>query len=580
LSVTWKNRAVTARKRRIVRSWNRALPDTGMDTLKIIPLGGLGEFGLNMMLVEYGDAAIAIDCGLMFPSADLLGIDLVIPDVSYLIERRDKLKAIVLTHAHEDHVGALPFILEHFNVPIFGTRLTLGLLANKLREHDLEDTVDVRQITAGAPWEVAPFRIEGIRVTHSLMDCLALAVETPIGTVIHTGDFKIDNTPMEGEMFDFQRFAAYGEKGVLLLMSDSTNVERSGHTPSEREVGSNLEQIIQSSTGKVLVSTFSSSIPRIQQVVEISERSDRRVVLSGRSMIRNSQVAAELGYLHLPRSAMTESDRWQDLPESRLTFLTTGSQGEPLSALHRIALNDHKNIKITPGDTIILSSKFIPGNEKTISNLIDHLYRRGAEVHYEKVSEIHVSGHASQEELKIMLQLTRPRYFVPIHGEYRHLVRHRRLAQEVGIPAENCFILEDGDVLELSAHSAQKTTPVQVGKVFVDGKGVGDVGDIVIRDRRHLSEDGMVLAVMAIHQQSGELVAGPDMISRGFMSAEESEEVLEHAKKVVLETLGGMNRETRTDPAELKEEVRRALRRFFRKKLERHPVVLPYIIET
>ena len=551
-----------------------------MDTLKIIPLGGLGEFGLNMMLVEYGDSAIAIDCGLMFPGADLLGIDLVIPDVSYLIERRDKLKAIVLTHAHEDHVGALPYILEHFSVPIFGTRLTLGLLANKLREHDLEDTVDVRQITAGAPWDVAPFRIEGIRVTHSLMDCLALAVETPVGTVIHTGDFKIDNTPMEGEMFDFQRFAAYGEKGVLLLLSDSTNVERAGHTPSEREVGTNLEQIIQSSVGKVLVSTFSSSIPRIQQVVDISARCDRRVVLSGRSMIRNSQVAAELGYLDLPRSAMTENDGWQDLPESRLTFLTTGSQGEPLSALHRVALNDHKSIKITPGDTVILSSKFIPGNEKTIANLIDHLYRRGADVHYEKVSEIHVSGHASQEELKIMLQLTRPRYFVPIHGEYRHLVRHRRLAQEVGIPAENCFILEDGDVLELTAQGAQKTTPVQVGKVFVDGKGVGDVGDIVIRDRRHLSEDGMVLAVMAIHQQSGDLVAGPDMISRGFMRAEESEEVLEHAKKVVLETLNGMNRETRTDPAELKEEVRRALRRFFRKKLERHPVVLPYIIET
>jgi ribonuclease J len=563
-----------------MRAWKPVSPEANMDALKIIPLGGLGEFGLNMMLVEYGDSAIAIDCGLMFPGADLLGIDLVIPDVSYLIERRDKLKAIVLTHAHEDHVGALPYILEHFNVPIFGTRLTLGLLANKLREHDLEDTVDVRQITAGAPWDVAPFRIEGIRVTHSLMDCLALAVETPVGTVIHTGDFKIDNTPMEGEMFDFQRFAAYGEKGVLLLLSDSTNVERAGHTPSEREVGTNLEQIIQSSSGKVLVSTFSSSIPRIQQVVDISARCDRRVVLSGRSMIRNSQVAAELGYLDLPRSAMTENDRWQDLPESRLTFLTTGSQGEPLSALHRVALNDHKSIKITPGDTVILSSKFIPGNEKTIANLIDHLYRRGADVHYEKVSEIHVSGHASQEELKIMLQLTRPRYFVPIHGEYRHLVRHRRLAQEVGIPAEHCFILEDGDVLELTAQGAQKTAPIQVGKVFVDGKGVGDVGDIVIRDRRHLSEDGMVLAVMAIHQQSGDLVAGPDMISRGFMRAEESEEVLEHAKKVVLETLNGINRETRTDPAELKEEVRRALRRFFRKKLERHPVVLPYIIET
>jgi ribonuclease J len=551
-----------------------------MDILKIIPLGGLGEFGLNMMLIEYGDAAIAIDCGLMFPSADLLGIDLVIPDVSYLIERRNRLKAIVLTHAHEDHVGALPYILEHFNVPIYGTRLTLGLLANKLREHDLEDTVDIRQITAGEPWDIAPFRIEGIRVTHSLMDCLALAIETPIGTVIHTGDFKIDNTPMEGEMFDFQRFAAYGEKGVLLLLSDSTNVERAGHTPSEREVGTNLEQIIQSSPGKVLVSTFSSSIPRIQQVVDISQRCDRRVVLSGRSMIRNSQVASELGYLNLPRSAMTESDRWQDLPPDQLTFLTTGSQGEPLSVLHRVALNDHKTIKIDRGDTVILSSKFIPGNERTISNLINHLYRRGAEVHYEKVSEIHVSGHASQEELKIMLQLTRPRYFVPIHGEYRHLVRHRRLAQEVGIPEERCFILEDGDVLELTTNSAQKTTPIQVGKVFVDGKGVGDVGDIVIRDRRHLSEDGMVLAVMAIHQQSGELVAGPDLISRGFMGVEESEEVLEHAKKVVLETLNGMNRETRTDPAELKEEVRKALRRFFRKKLERRPVVLPYIIET
>jgi ribonuclease J len=551
-----------------------------MQPLKIIPLGGLGEFGLNMMLIEYDDAAIAVDCGLMFPDANLLGIDLVIPDVSYLLEHQNKLKAIVLTHAHEDHVGALPYILKHLDAPIYGTRLTLGLLANKLKEHDLEDSADIHEITAGDPWEIAPFKIEGIRVTHSLMDCLALAVETPIGTVIHTGDFKIDNTPMEGEMFDFQRFAAYGEKGVLLLMSDSTNVERTGYTPSEREVGANLEQIIQNSARKVLVSTFSSSIPRIQQVIDVSERCGRRIVLSGRSMIRNSQVAAELGYLRLPRNVMTENERWQDLPPDGLTFLTTGSQGEPLSVLHRVALDDHKTLKIERGDTVILSSKFIPGNEKTIGNLIDHLYRRGAEVHYERVSEIHVSGHASQEELKTMLQLTRPRYFMPIHGEYRHLVRHRQLAQDVGIPEGNCFVLEDGDVLELTAHNAQKVTPIQVGRVFVDGKGVGDVGDIVIRDRRHLSEDGMVLVVMAIHQQSGELIAGPDLVSRGFMRAEESEEVLEHAKKIVLETLNSMNRETRTDPAELKEEVRKALRRFFRKRLERHPVVLPYIIET
>ncbi|HEU4342619.1 MAG TPA: ribonuclease J [Candidatus Binatia bacterium] len=551
-----------------------------MERLRIIPLGGLGEFGLNMMLVEYGDSAIAIDCGLMFPGADLLGIDLVIPDIGYLLEKRNKLKAIVLTHAHEDHVGALPYIRRHLDVPVFGTRLTLGLLKNRLQEHDLDDTTDIREVTAGKPWEIAPFRLEGIRVTHSLMDCLALAIETPIGTVIHTGDFKIDNTPVEGEMFDFQRFAAYGEKGVLLLLSDSTNIERSGYTPSEREVGKNLNEIFQESSGKVLVSTFSSSIPRIQQVIDISERCGRRVVLSGRSMIRNSQVASELGYLRLPPGFMTENERWHDLASDRLTFLTTGSQGEPLSVLHRVALDDHKSIKIQPGDTVILSSKFIPGNERTISNVINHLYRRGAEVHYEKVSEIHVSGHASQEELKTMLQLTRPRYFVPIHGEYRHLVRHRRLAQEVGVPEENCFILEDGDVLELNATGAKKVTPVQVGRVFVDGRGVGDVGDVVIRDRRHLSEDGMILAVMAIHQQSGELVAGPDLISRGFMRDEEGEEILEQARKMVLETLSGMNRETRTDPAELQEEVRKALRRYFKKRFERHPVVIPYIIET
>ncbi|HEX9146341.1 MAG TPA: ribonuclease J [Candidatus Binatia bacterium] len=551
-----------------------------MEALKIIPLGGLGEFGLNMMLIEYGDSVIAIDCGLMFPGADLLGIDLVIPDVSYLLEHRDKLKAIVLTHAHEDHVGAVPYLLKHFAVPIYGSRLTLGLLANKLREHDIEDRADIREIAAGQPWDIPPFRLEGIRVTHSLMDCLALAIETPVGTIIHTGDFKIDNTPMEGEMFDFQRFAAYGEKGVLLLLSDSTNVERLGYTPSERAVGKTLEQIIQESSGKVLVSTFASSIPRIQQVIDISERFGRRVVLSGRSMIRNSQVASDLGYLQLPRSFMLENERWDALPADRLTFLTTGSQGEPLSVLHRVALDDHKSIKLAPGDTVILSSKFIPGNEKTISNLINHLYRRGAEVHYEKVSEIHVSGHASQEELKTMLQLTRPRFFVPIHGEYRHLVRHRRLAQAVGVPEENCFVLEDGDVLEITGHGAEKVDSAPVGRVFVDGKGVGDVGDVVIRDRRHLSEGGMVLAVMAIHQQSGELVAGPDIVARGFMRAEESEEVLEQARRVVVETLNSTNWETRTDPAELKEEVRKALRRYFRKNLERHPVVLPYIIAT
>ena len=551
-----------------------------MEPLKVIPLGGLGEFGLNMMLLEYGEEAIAIDCGLMFPGADLFGIDLVIPDVSYLLENKIALHGIVLTHAHEDHIGALPYILKQFEVPVFGTRLTLGLLKNKLKERGLDRKADLREIAAGRPWELGPFKLEGIRVTHSLVDCLALAVHTPAGVVIHSGDFKIDHTPMNGEYFDFQKCAAYGEKGVLLLLSDSTNVEREGYTPSEREVGRNLEEIFYGSRGKIFVATFSSNIPRIQQVADISERVGRRLVLSGRSMVNNAQIASELGYLHLHKGVMTEGEPWQVLAREQITFLTTGSQGEPLSALHRVALDDHRSISIEPGDTVILSSKFIPGNEKTITNLINHLYRRGAEVHYERVSEIHVSGHASQEELKTLLQLTRPRYFVPIHGEYRHLVRHIQLAQAVGIPAEHCFLLEDGEVLELTSDTAKRVSPVSVGRVFVDGKGVGDVEDVVIRDRRHLSEDGMVLAVMAIHRQSGELVAGPDLISRGFMRAEGGEELLEQAKRVVLETLRGINRETRTDPGELQEEVRKALRRYFYKTLERRPVVLALIMET
>jgi len=551
-----------------------------MNPLKVIPLGGLGEFGLNMMLLESGDEAIAIDCGLMFPGADLFGIDLVIPDVSYLLENKIALRGIVLTHAHEDHIGALPYILKQLKAPVFATRLTLGLLKNKLKEHGLDGTTELKEIAAGEPWKLGSFKLEGIRVTHSLMDCLALAVETPAGVVIHTGDFKIDHTPMGGEFFDFQKFAAYGEKGVLLLLSDSTNVEREGYTPSEREVGKNIEDIIARSRGKVFVSTFSSNIPRLQQVADISEQTGRRLVLSGRSMINNAQIASELGYMRLPKGTMTESESWQNLARDKITFLTTGSQGEPLSALHRIALDDHKSIKIEPGDSVLLSSKFIPGNERTITNLINHLYRRGAEVHYESVSEIHVSGHASQEELKTMLHLTRPRYFVPVHGEYRHLVRHIQLARAVGIPEENCFLMEDGEVLELTSNSARRAAPVSVGRVFVDGKGVGDVEDVVIRDRRHLSEDGMVLAVMAIHRQSGEIVAGPDLISRGFMRAGGGEEILERAKQVVLQTLDGINRETRADPGEAQEEVRKALRKYFYKALERRPVVLAFIMET
>jgi ribonuclease J len=550
-----------------------------MESLRIAPLGGLGEFGLNMMVLEYGESAIAIDCGLMFPGQDLLGVDLVIPDVSYLVQSGKRLHGIVLTHAHEDHIGALPYLAKLLRAPVFGTRLTLGLLRHKLQGRDFEGPCDLREIAAGRRLELGPFVIEGIRVTHSLLDCLAIAVETPLGVVIHTGDFKIDLTPMEGELFDFQRFAAYGERGVLLLLSDSTNVERPGCTPSEREMGRAFEEIFRNSRGRLFVATFSSNIPRIQQVIELSRGYGRQVVLSGRSMIGNTRVAAELGYLSLGSDVMTEFDRWQALPKEQLAFLTTGSQGEPLSVLYRIALDEHKSIRIEPGDTVVLSARFIPGNERVISHLIDHLYRRGAEVHYERVSEVHVSGHASQEELKTMIQLTRPRYFVPIHGEYRNLFLHLKLAQAVGVPPENCFLLEDGQVLELTGDAARRRDPVPAGRVFVDGRGVGDVEDVVIRDRRHLAEDGLVVAVMAIHRQSGELIAGPDLVSRGFIRSEEGEEILEGARRVVVETISGANREARAEVVEMQEEVRKALRRYFRDALERRPVVIPFILE-
>ncbi len=550
-----------------------------MDPLRIIPMGGLGEFGNNMMLLEYGEAVIAIDCGLMFPGTDLLGIDLVIPDISYLTERKKELKGIVLTHAHEDHFGALPYLLSQLPVPIYGTRLTLALLRHKLREHGLEKSTEFREITPGKRWDLGPFQLQGISVTHSLLQCIALAIETPVGVVIHTGDFKIDKTPMEGEQFDFDSFSAYGDKGVLLLLSDSTNVERSGHTRSEREVGRNLNDVFEGCKGRIFVATFSSHFPRIQQVADVTEDSGRTLVLSGRSMLNNSRIASDLGCLRLPSDVMTESEQWQDLPADQVVFLTTGSQGEPMSVLHRVALDDHKWIKIEPGDTVILSAKFIPGNEKTIANLINHLYRRGAEVHYETVSDVHVSGHASQDELKTMLQLTRPKYFIPIHGEYRQMIKHLQLAQGTGIPQDNCFLLENGSVLEITPNEAHRSDPVPVGKVFVDGNGIGDVEDVVIRDRRHLSEDGMVLAVMAIHQQTGELVAGPDLISRGFIRAEEGDEIMEQAKFLVRKSLNGLSQETRTDPTKLKEKVRKVLRRYFNKTIRRRPMVVPLIME-
>lgn len=550
-----------------------------MDPLRIIPLGGLGEFGSNMLALEWGDDVIVVDCGVMFPSPEQLGIDLVIPDISYLVEQGKAPRAIILTHAHEDHIGALPYVLQHCPVPVFGTRLTLGFVRHKLREHRLEEATELVEMVPGERFSVGPFAIEGIPVTHSLVDCVALAIETPVGIVVHSGDFKIDNTPVAGENFDFHRFAAYGDRGVLLLLSDSTNVENRGTTPSERSVGQGLRGIFASSPGRVFISTFASHIPRIQQVAEVAADFGRKLVLSGRSIINNTGIASDLGYLRLPHDVMTDGQSWQDVADDRLCFLTTGSQGEPLSVLHRVAFDEHRSIRLRPGDTVVLSARFIPGNEKIISNLINHLYKRGAQVHYERTSEIHVSGHASQEELKTMLQLTRPRYFVPLHGEYRQLSKHVELARAVGIPADNCFLLENGDVLELDGEDAWRVEPVSTGKVFVDGKGVGDVEDIVIRDRRHLSEDGLVLVAMAVHPRTGEVTAGPDLLARGFMRSEEEDDVLGTAKDALWAYLDGCGAETRTDSVELKEGIRRSLRRFFEKRLHRRPVIVPYIME-
>ena len=550
-----------------------------MDSLRIVPLGGLGEFGSNMLAVEWGDAVIAVDCGVMFPSPELLGIDLVIPDISYLVDQGKIPQAIILTHAHEDHIGALPYILRRCQVPVYGTRLTLGFVRHKLREHRLEQSTELVEIVPGERFSVGPFTFEGIPVTHSLVDCIALAIETPIGTVVHTGDFKIDNTPMAGQSFDFHRFAAYGDKGVLLLLSDSTNVERKGSTPSERAVGEGLRGIFSSSPGRIFIATFASHIPRIQQVAELATDFRRKLVLSGRSIINNTGIAADLGYLRLPDDVMTDSQGWQDVDDDQLCFLTTGSQGEPLSVLHRVAFDQHRSIRIQHGDTVVLSARFIPGNEKIISNLINHLYRRGAHVHYERTSEIHVSGHASQEELKTMIQLTRPRYFVPLHGEFRQLCKHIELARAVGIPADHCFLMENGDVLEVNGQDAVRVDPVATGKVFVDGKGIGDVEDIVIRDRRHLSEDGLVVVAMAVHQRTGEVAAGPDLLARGLMRSEEEDDVLGTARDSLREYIDGCGVEMRTDSAELKEGIRRSLRKFFEKRLHRRPVIVPYIME-
>lgn len=547
--------------------------------LKIIPLGGLGEIGMNMTIIEYGDTIIVIDCGLMFPEEYMLGVDLVIPDTSYLVKNREKVKAFVITHGHEDHTGALPFVLKDVNAPLYATALTIGLIEAKVKQYGLAGDLTFETVRPRDVVEIGPFAIEFIRVSHSIVDGCALAIRTPEGVIVHTGDFKLDQTPVDGEVVDYARFSAYGEAGVKILLSDSTNVVNEGYTLSESVIGQNLKDIFSKTEGRLIVATFSSNIHRIQQIFDAADAYGRKVVLSGRSMLANVAIARTLGYLKARDGLVVDHGQIGRLPKQRLVILTTGSQGEPMSALTRMAMDNHKQIKIQKGDTVILSSKFIPGHEKAITNMMNHLYRRGAEVIYEKVSEIHVSGHASQEELKIMLNMVKPEYFIPIHGEYRHLKLHGDLAKKVGIPEDNVFVIEDGQVVELSGGAARVAGKVEAGRVLVDGKGVGDVTKMVLKDRRHLSQDGMVIIVAAMNEKTGEIVYGPEIITRGLFEEGEDPGLLKEAGEAVAAALEGINVAAKTDTLEAGEAVRVALRRFFNKTLERRPLILPLIIE-
>ena len=547
--------------------------------LQIIPLGGLSEIGMNMMVFWYGDDIVIVDCGLMFPSPDMLGIDYVIPDISWLLEHRDQVRAICLTHGHEDHIGALPFVLQELNVPVYGTALTLGLVGAKLEEYKLKGKVELVVVKPRDSVTLGAFQVEFLRVAHSVVDGCALAITTPEGVVIHTGDFKIDHTPVDGQLTDLASLARYGEAGVLALLSDSTNVEREGYTLSEKTVGDAFGEIFPKCTGRIIVAAFSSSIHRVQQVADVAARCGRKILLNGRSMVKNVQIARDLGYLSIPDSQLMDLKELPYLPPDQVCIISTGSQGEPMSALTRIAMDDHKQIKLAKGDTVVLSSRVIPGNERTISELINHLYRRGAQVFYERVSEVHVSGHASQEELKLMLNTVKPRFFIPIHGEYRHLHKHIELAQKVGIPEERCILATNGDAIYFYSDTAAVIEKVETGRVFVDGNGVGDVGSVVLKDRKHLSEDGMVVIIIGINQSTGSVIYGPDIISRGFVYEDESREYLEEARGVVAAAQEEINAQMRCENEVVVSAVRQALRRFFKKTVARKPVILPMIIE-
>lgn len=548
--------------------------------LKIIPLGGLGEIGKNMTAYEYGNDIIVVDCGLGFPDEEMYGIDIVIPDTTYLQQNRDKIRAFVLTHGHEDHIGAVPYVMKEIKAPIYTTRLTAGLVEIKLEEHRLLNKVKIVTLEAGESFKAGCFDVELIHVNHSIADAVALAIHTPLGVVVQTGDFKIDVTPIQGGIADIARLGQLGKEGVLALLSDSTNAERPGYSDSESKVGNRFDQLFKGCDKRIIVTTFASNVHRIQQIINVAAKYKRKVGITGRSMENIMRVSTELGYMKVPKDVLVDMNQLKGMPKSKSVIITTGSQGESMSALYRMAFSGHRQVEIDAGDRVIISASAIPGNELTITRVIDELFHKGAEVIYDKLESLHVSGHACQEELKMMLALTKPKFFMPVHGEYRHLCRHAEMAKEMGVAPNNIIIGENGKVVELTKRSIRFGGTVTAGQVLVDGTGVGDVGSVVLRDRKHLADEGMIVVVMTLSSEDGSLISGPDIITRGFVYVKESESIMDEMKRVALESLDACEAQRITDWASIKGKVKQNLSGYLYKMTKRSPMILPVIMEV